>query len=238
MLEVRNIDAGYGRTRILHGLSFSVPDGGILGLLGGNGTGKSTALKVIAGLVRPSAGEVRLDGARIDGHPAHLMAAAGLCLVPQGKEVFGAMSVEENILLGAFHRRRDRAGVAADLAEMFALFPRLRERRHAAAALLSGGERQMLAVARALMSRPRMLLLDEPSAALSPKAVGETAATVRRLRARGLAILLVEQNVALALDLADEIHILRDGRIAFSGRNDGTIDMEQLRRFYLEGEAA
>jgi branched-chain amino acid transport system ATP-binding protein len=233
MLEVINIEAGYGQTRILHGVSFGVPDGGLTAVLGGNGTGKSTALKTISGLVRPSAGEVRLGGERIDHLPAHAMAAAGLAFVPQGKEVFAAMSVEENILMGGYHRRRQRAALRRDLDDVYDLFPRLRQRKSAAAGLLSGGERQMLGLGRALMTQPRMLLLDEPSSALSPKVVGEIADLIRGLRRRGLAILLVEQNVSLALELADDIHILREGRVAYSCRNGPDVDMASLQEFYL-----
>lgn len=233
MLEVKDIEAGYGLARVLHGISFSVPDNGLTAVLGGNGSGKSTTLKTLAGLLTPSRGEVWLDGQRIDHVPAHQMAAHGLTFVPQGKEVFAGMSVEENIMMGAYHRRREKAQIGRDLDEVYHLFPRLHERRKALAGLLSGGERQMLSIGRALLAKPRLLLLDEPSAALSPKVVGEIADIIRDLRTKGLSILLVEQNVSMALELADEIHILREGRVAHSCRNGPEVDLASLQQFYL-----
>ena len=233
MLEVRNIEAGYGRSKVLYGVSFSVLKGGLTAVLGGNGSGKSTTLKALAGLVVPTAGEILLDGQRVDQVPAYQMAGKGLVLVPQGKEVFAGMSVEENILMGAYHRRSEKAQIRRDLAEVYALFPRLVVRRKALAGLLSGGERQMLSIGRALLAKPRLLLLDEPSAALSPKVVGEIADIIRDLRTRGLSILLVEQNVSMALELADEIHILREGRVAHSCVNGPDVDLASLQQFYL-----
>jgi branched-chain amino acid transport system ATP-binding protein len=233
MLECRNVDAGYGKVQILHGLDFVVPTGGLSAILGSNGSGKSTAMKTVAGLVKPTSGEILLDGHRIDELGAHSMAAEGLSLVPQGKEVLAGLSVEENILVGAYHRRKDRHGVAEDLEMVYQEFPRLKTRRKAPAGLLSGGERQMLSLGRALMARPRMLLLDEPSAALAPKVVGEISDIIRKLRGRGLTMLLVEQNVSMALELADEIHILREGRFAYSRKNGPDVDIEELREFYL-----
>lgn len=238
MLEVKNIEAGYGRSKVLYGVSFHVPDNGLTAVLGGNGSGKSTTLKALAGLVVPTAGEIWLDGRRVDGVPAHQMAGNGLTFVPQGKEVFAGMSVEENIMMGAYHRRRERVQIRRDLDEVYALFPRLLARRNALAGLLSGGERQMLSIGRALLSKPRLLLLDEPSAALAPKAVGQIADIIRNLRAKGLSILLVEQNVSMALELADEIHILREGRVAHSCMNGPDVDLASLRQFYLGGGPA
>jgi branched-chain amino acid transport system ATP-binding protein len=234
MLEVSGLEAGYGRVKILHGVSFSLRQGGLVALLGGNGTGKSTVLKTLAGLVRPMAGSILLNGQPVGGMPAHRLAASGLVLVPQGKDVFGDMSVSENILMGAYHRRADRAGVRADAAAMLERFPRLRDRRHAPAGLLSGGERQMLAIARGLMARPKLLMLDEPSAALSPRMVGEIGAQIRALQADGLTVLLVEQNAAFARSLAEEVHILREGIVAVS-RSAIDLDEAMLRALYLEG---
>ncbi|QDL90530.1 ABC transporter ATP-binding protein [Paroceanicella profunda] len=235
MLAVEGIEAGYGRTRILHGLSIDVPKGGLIALLGGNGTGKSTCLKVIAGLLTPGAGRVTLDGEDITTLPAEDRPGRGLCLVPQGKEVFGAMSVEENLMMGGFHRRRDKADLAEDLEGVYTRFPRLKERRRVSAGMLSGGERQMLSIGRALMSRPRMLLLDEPSAALAPKVVEEIAEAILGLRELGLSLLLVEQNVGMALEIADHLHVIRGGRIAFSRVVDGGVAPDELRSFYLSG---
>ncbi|MCC7281949.1 MAG: ABC transporter ATP-binding protein [Acetobacteraceae bacterium] len=239
MLRVEGLEAGYGRTRVLRGVSFHVPERGLVALLGGNGTGKSTVLKAVAGLLRPTAGTITLAGGRIDGMAAERLPGRGLVLVPQGKEVFAAMSVEENLLMGAFHRRGARGALAADLDAAYTRFPRLNERRRLAAGMLSGGERQMLAIARALMARPRLLLLDEPSAALAPKLVDEIADAILALRNEaGLTLLLVEQNVGMALDLADHIHVLRDGRIAFERAVADGVAIDELREYYLGGKIA
>ncbi len=235
MLAVENLSAGYGRTRILHDISLSVPQHGLVALLGGNGTGKSTMLKCIAGLLRPLDGGIRLGADRIDGIPAEKLAARGLALVPQGKEIFAGMSVEENMLMGGFHRRNDRAGIAQDLEANYARFPRLKERRRVAASMLSGGERQMLSIARSLMARPTMLLLDEPSAALAPKIVEEISDIILSLRDAGLTLLLVEQNVGMALDIADYVYVIRGGRIVFERTVDDGLAMSDLQAFYLGG---
>lgn len=218
---------------ILHDLNLTVQQGQLSAILGSNGSGKSTALKTFAGLLTPAAGQIALDGKRIDGLPANAMAAEGMCLVPQGKEVLAGMSVEENILIGAFHRRRDKTGIVEDLDRIYTQFPRLKTRRKAAGGVLSGGERQMVSLGRALMSRPKLLLLDEPSAALAPKVVGEISDILRGLQETGLTMLLVEQNVAMAVELADEIHILREGRIAHSRPNGPDFDVSDLQSYYL-----
>ncbi|MEI8143884.1 MAG: ABC transporter ATP-binding protein [Alphaproteobacteria bacterium] len=236
MLRVENLVAGYGRTRILHGVNLHVPKGGLVALLGGNGTGKSTTLKAIVGLVKPEEGQVVLDGQPIDAVLAENRAAMGLSMVPQGKEVFAAMSVEENLLMGAYHRRKDRAGIAADLEGVYQRFTRLRERRKVNAGMLSGGERQMLSIGRSLMARPTMLLLDEPSAALAPRIVEEIAEAILGLRELGLTLLLVEQNVGMALDISDYIYVIRGGRIAYERAVGDGIAMEELQEFYLGGK--
>ncbi len=233
MLKVENLVAGYGRTRILHGVSLNVPEGGLVALLGGNGTGKSTTLKAITGLVPAQEGEIHLGGRRIDGTPTEDLPTLGLSLVPQGKEIFATMSVEENVLMGGYHRRRDRRGIADDLAGVYERFPRLKERRRTPAGLLSGGERQMLSIGRSLMARPTVLLLDEPSAALSPRIVGEISEAILSLRESGLTLLLVEQNVGMALDIADYVYVMRSGRIAFERAVGEGLDMSELQEFYL-----
>jgi len=235
VLRLENIVAGYGRTRILHGVSLTVPTGGLVALLGGNGTGKSTTLKAIVGLVTVQEGRVELNGDVVNDVPAEKRAALGLSLVPQGKEVFGAMSVEENLLMGAYHRRRDRAGIAQDLEAVYVRFRRLRERRRVNAGMLSGGERQMLSIGRSLMARPSVLLLDEPSAALAPRIVEEIAEAILGLRDLGLTLLLVEQNVGMALDIADHIYVIRGGRIAYEREVGDGVAMEELQEFYLGG---
>ncbi|MBN8943811.1 MAG: ABC transporter ATP-binding protein [Rhizobiales bacterium] len=228
--------AGYGRTRILHGVDLHVPKGGLVALLGGNGTGKSTTLKAIAGLVKVQEGQVLLDGKDIDPVPAEQRSALGLSLVPQGKEVFAGMSVEENLLMGAYHRRKHRQEIAEDLESVYQRFKRLRERRKVYAGMLSGGERQMLSIGRSLMARPTMLLLDEPSAALAPRVVEEIAEAILSLRELGLTLLLVEQNVGMALDIADYIYVIRGGRIAYERAVGDGVAMEELQEFYLGGK--
>jgi branched-chain amino acid transport system ATP-binding protein len=216
MLDVRHLEVSYGATRVLRDVSFSVEEGSIVALLGGNGSGKTTTLNVLSGLVAPQGGTVTLDGQRIDGLATDRVVAMGLVQVPQGREVWGGMTVHDNLTLGAA-RRRDRRAIAADVEDMLALFPVLRQKQRARAATLSGGEQQMLAIGRALMARPRVLLLDEPSAGLSPLVVGQVVDTVRALHARGLTILLVEQNVGVAAALAERAHVLVNGEIAVSG---------------------
>jgi branched-chain amino acid transport system ATP-binding protein len=236
VLKVENLVAGYGRTTILHGVSLTVPKGGLVALLGGNGTGKSTTLKAIVGLVEIQGGQVLLNGSAINAVPTEQRGALGLSLVPQGKEVFAAMSVEENLLMGAFHRRRDRRGVSDDLESVYQRFKRLKERRSVAAGMLSGGERQMLSIGRSLMSRPSVLLLDEPSAALAPRIVEEIAEAILGLRALGLTLLLVEQNVGMALDIADYLYVIRGGRIAYEREIGSGVAMDELQEFYLGGQ--
>jgi branched-chain amino acid transport system ATP-binding protein len=235
VLRLENIVAGYDRTRILHGVSLTVPSGGLVALLGGNGTGKSTTLKACVGLVGVREGKVELNGQVINDVPSEKRSALGLSLVPQGKEVFAAMSVEENLLMGAYHRRSDRAGIAQDLEAVYARFKRLRERRRVNAGMLSGGERQMLSIGRSLMARPSVLLLDEPSAALAPRIVEEIAEAILGLRDLGLTLLLVEQNVGMALDIADHIYVIRGGRIAYQREVGDGVAMEELQEFYLGG---
>lgn len=237
MLKLDSIVAGYGRTRILHGVDLNIPKGGLVALLGGNGTGKSTTLKTIAGLVKAQEGQVLLGGRNINAVPAEERATLGLSLVPQGKEVFGGMSVEENLLMGAYHRRKERVQIAEDLESIYQRFKRLRERRKVAAGMLSGGERQMLSIGRSLMARPSMLLLDEPSAALAPRVVEEIADAIIALRDLGLTLLLVEQNVGMALDIADYIYVIRGGRIAFEREVGSGVAMDELREFYLGGKS-
>ncbi len=233
MLTISALEAGYGKTKILDGLSFQVETGAIVALLGGNGTGKSTALKTIAGLLAPSGGSIDFDGRRIDGLSAHLIVRRGLALVPQGKDVFPLLSVEENLKIGGFVRRTDPRGLLADLGRMYETFSILASRRRQTAGTLSGGEQQMPAIARALMSRPSFLMLDEPSAALAPKAVEAVANVIRDIHGQGLTILLVEQNVGMALALARYVYVLRDGRIALEEHAERLRDPAILKAYYL-----
>jgi branched-chain amino acid transport system ATP-binding protein len=216
MLHVQHLRVSYGATEVLRDVSFGVEQGEIVALLGGNGSGKTTTLNALSGLVALEGGTIALDGARVDGLSPDRLVGLGMVQVPQGREVWSGMTVRDNLELGAV-QRRDRGGIAADLDAVFALFPVLRERQRGRAGALSGGEQQMLAIGRALMARPRLLLLDEPSAGLAPVVVAQLVAAIRALHARGLSILLVEQNVGVAAALARRAHVLRNGEIAVSG---------------------
>jgi branched-chain amino acid transport system ATP-binding protein len=214
MLSVRNLKVWYGRTEIVRDVSFDVGAGAVVALMGGNGAGKTTVLRALSGLVRPRAGTIMFDGQAMAGREPRDMVLAGLVQVPQGRFVWPGMSVAENLELGAVTRKRGER--AACFERVNAIFPTLAVKREAAAGSLSGGEQQMLAVGRALMAAPRMLLMDEPSAGLSPKVVDEMVAAITRLKELGLSILLVEQNVGVAGALAGTAHILANGAIAMS----------------------
>ena len=218
LLEVRGLDVRYGKVAAVRGVSLRVEQGRIATVIGPNGAGKTTLLAAVAGLLPAAAGEVLLDGRSIAGAPVEENAARGLALVPETRELFAGMSVEDNLLLGAFPLRREgRRARAGLLAEVYGVFPRLQERRAQRAGTLSGGERQMLALGRALMSRPRLLLLDEPSLGLAPLVVREIFQVIARLRERGVSILLVEQNARAALQIADEGFVLETGEVTLAG---------------------
>jgi branched-chain amino acid transport system ATP-binding protein len=235
LLEVHGLEAGYGATRVLFGIDLQVRPGSITALLGANGAGKTTTLRALCGLIRRR-GEVRLAGQRIDALPTEDIVRLGVAHVPEGRGTFTGLTTEENLRMGAC-TRRDRAGVREDFERLYEFFPRLKERRQQQAGTLSGGEQQMLAIARALMLRPRLLLLDEPSFGLAPLLVQDIFGIMRRItEVQQVAILLVEQNAALALDLADSAYLLETGRIVLAGpaatvRNDPTV-----RDVYLGNE--
>ena len=217
-LAVRDLDAGYGQLRVLHGVDLEVASGELVALLGANGAGKTTLLRALSGLLRPTGGRVVLDGTDLVGIPAERLAAAGLAHVPENRLVFPTLTVDDNLTMGAYSRRRDRAGVAADRARMYALFPRLANRVVQMGGTMSGGEQQMLAIARGLMGRPRVLMLDEPSLGLAPRLVGEIFAALDRLRhTSDLSVLLVEQNARAAFKVADRVYVLDRGRIVMTG---------------------
>jgi branched-chain amino acid transport system ATP-binding protein len=230
-LEVENLTVAYGDIQAVKGVSFAVRRGEIFTLIGANGAGKSSTLRAISGL-RAHGGAIRLDGRDLRGVAADAIVAAGLAQVPEGRGIFGPLTVTENLRLGAWIRR-DRAGVAEDLERMFTLFPRLRERREQFAGTLSGGEQQMLAVARALMSRARVLVLDEPSMGLAPKLVKEIYAVLREVNATGVTLLLVEQNANLALRLAHRAAVLETGRVVLTGTGPELLDHPRVREAYL-----
>ena len=232
LLEVRDLEAQYGWTKVLHGLSFAVEEGGITTILGANGAGKTTTLRAVCGMVRTE-GEIRFAGKRIDGTATEDIVRLGIAHVPEGRGTFLQVTVEENLQLGAM-TRRDRPGIAADLERVYGHFPRLKERRAQQAGTLSGGEQQMLAVGRAMMLRPRLMLLDEPSFGLAPLIVEELFGILRSLnQTEKVSMLLVEQNAALALDLADHAYLIETGRLVTEGPAQRLRDDENIRRAYL-----
>jgi branched-chain amino acid transport system ATP-binding protein len=231
LLEAKGLHAAYGDIRVLHGIDFVVDEGGITALLGANGAGKTTTLRAVCGMVRTQ-GEVHLGGARIDGRATEDIARLGVAHVPDGRGTFLELTVEENLRLGAYTRRDSQ--VDADRERVFGYFPKLRERIRQQAGTLSGGEQQMLAIARALLLKPRLLLLDEPSFGLAPLIVKEIFAIMQRInREQKVGILLVEQNASLALQIADRAYLLETGRIVFSGPAAEIRNDESIRRSYL-----
>ena len=232
LLEVRGLRAAYGATQVLHGLDFSIEEGAITTLLGANGAGKTTTLRALCNMVR-SSGQVSFAGERLDGKPTEDIVRRGIAHVPDGRGTFTSLTTEENLRLGAF-ARRDKTSLAGDYERIYSLFPILKERRHQQAGTLSGGQQQMLAVARALMLSPRLLLLDEPSFGLAPLIVQEIFSVMAEInREHRVTILLVEQNAAMALRLADHAHLLETGRIVLSGRTDEIAANDAVRRSYL-----
>jgi len=232
MLEVRNLNVWYGVTEVLRDVSFEVATGRIVALLGGNGSGKTTILNTLSGLLRPRAGSILFDGSDVAGNPSDRMVKSGIVQVPQGREVFATMTVNENLELGAA-TRHDKAQIRTDLVAVYDLFPHLKERRSRRAGALSGGEQQQVAIGRALMARPRLLLMDEPSVGLSPIIVDSVIETVRTLHARGLTILIVEQNVGVAAAVAQDAYVLKDGAIAFKGDAPSLINNPEVLSSYL-----
>lgn len=231
MLEVRGLKARYGQIEALHGLDFSVAKGQLVALVGANGAGKTTLLRVLSGVHPASEGEIKLSGESIVRLAPHRRVVRGICQVPEGRQVFGPMSVEDNILLGAY---RDRASdLQRRMEEAYALFPVLKDKRKLPAGTLSGGQQQMLAIARALMGRPKLLLLDEPSLGLAPLLVAEILRVVDRLRSEGITILLVEQNARAALAIADVGYVIETGRIVRSGSGAELLESDDVKRAYL-----
>ncbi|HEX8835272.1 MAG TPA: ABC transporter ATP-binding protein [Abditibacteriaceae bacterium] len=231
MLQIRNLNVHYGVIHALHDLSLDVAKGEIVTLIGSNGAGKSTTLLALSGLLQPSSGTVEFEGKNLLSMPPHTRVPAGLVQVPEGRRVFASLTVAENLTLGAYTRKDNETG--RDLEEIYTLFPRLRERMTQAAGTLSGGEQQMLAVGRAMMSRPRLLLLDEPSLGLAPLLVKEIFNVVQRIRDRGVTVLLVEQNAHLSLAIADRAYVLETGRIVMSGKASEIARDPRIKEAYL-----
>ena len=232
MLQVRNVQVSYGRIPALHDVSFELPAGKIIAIVGANGSGKSTTLRAIAGLNRVDQGEILFEGQAIHRLPAHRRVGLGLALVPEGRHLFPRLTVERNLEIGAY-TRRDRREIAASIEIAYRTFPVLGERRSQSAGTLSGGEQQMLAIARSLMSRPRLLMLDEPSWGIAPMLVNTIFETIAEISRSGVSILLVEQNVQRALSLADQAYVLQTGRVVLAGTGKELLGSDLVKRAYL-----
>lgn len=232
MLEINDLHVFYEKIHAIKGISLNVNEGEIVTLIGANGAGKSTTLKTISGLLKPKTGTITFMGKEISTVPATAIVKMGLCQVPEGRKIFANMSVQENLDLGAF-LRNDKSEIAKDLAQVFEKFPRLKERRQQLAGTLSGGEQQMLAIGRALMARPKLLLLDEPSMGLAPLLVKEIFTIIREINQTGTTILLVEQNAHMALSIADRAYVLETGKIVLSGNAQELAASESVRTAYL-----
>jgi len=234
LLEIKDIHVHYNKVAALKGVSMAVPADGIVTIIGANGAGKSTTLRAISGLTRISSGEIRFDGERIDQLPAEKIVARGIAQVPEGRRIFPDLTVEENLRTGAF-LRKDSAAVETDLEGVFLRFPRLKQRRRQWAKTLSGGEQQMVAIGRALMAKPRLLLLDEPSMGLAPVIIQEIARIVIEIVRNGVPVVLVEQNAGLALGLAKYAYVLETGSVALEGAAKDLHENDHVRRAYLGG---
>ena len=234
LLEVRGLQVAYSGIHAVKGIDFHIAPGELVALIGSNGAGKTTTLKTLAGLLKPAAGQLMFDGKNLSDVPAHQRVMMGIALVPEGRGVFARLSVAENLLMGAYSRS-DQSEIKDDLARMYALFPRLVERSTQLAGTLSGGEQQMLAMGRALMSRPRLLMLDEPSMGLAPLMVKKIFETIRDVAAQGMSILLVEQNARLALQVAVRGYVMEGGLIGLSGKSPELLGSDAVQRAYLGG---
>jgi branched-chain amino acid transport system ATP-binding protein len=234
LLDVHDLKVAYGGIHAIKGIDFHVGQGELVALIGSNGAGKTTTLKTLTGLLHPAGGAIHYDGKSLKNVPAHQRAAMGIALVPEGRGVFARMTVAENLLMGAYSRR-DKNEIEADLERMYGLFPRLAERKDQVAGTLSGGEQQMVAMARALMSRPRLLMLDEPSMGLAPLMVQKIFSTIKDIAALGMSILLVEQNAKLALRVARRGYVMESGVISLTGAAGDLLDSDAVQRAYLGG---
>ena len=233
-LQARNLEVSYGGIRAVKGVDLHVQHGELVCLIGANGAGKTTTLKSLCGLLRPSHGEILYEGKAINGRPSHELLRLGISLVPEGRGIFGRLTVEENLMIGAYSRN-DAAGIRADLDRLYDLFPRLLERRRQQAGTLSGGEQQMLAIGRALMSRPRLLLLDEPSMGLAPMLVQKIFETIKRIAKEGVTLLLVEQNAKLALEVSHRGYVMESGKIILADSAEALLKNPQVQQAYLGG---
>lgn len=233
MLKIDNLAVSYGMIQAVHGVSFNVNPGEIVTLIGANGAGKTTILRTISGLIRPKSGQILFEDHEITKTPPQKIVAAGLSQVPEGRHVFPGLSVMENLEMGAYLRKDD--GIKADYEQVFEKFPVLKERRNQDAATLSGGEQQMLAMGRALMSKPKLLLLDEPSMGLAPIFIKEIFSIIQEINAQGTTVLLIEQNAKMALSVAHRGYVLETGKIVLSGTGAELLDSEEVKKAYLGG---
>ncbi|MER7518701.1 ABC transporter ATP-binding protein [Streptomyces sp. NPDC126499] len=235
LLEVEDLRVAYGKIEAVKGISFSVDAGQVVSLIGTNGAGKTTTLRTLSGLIKPAGGKIIFDGQELNGIPAHKVVSLGLAHSPEGRHIFPKLTIAENLQLGAF-LRKDKDGIEQDIQKAYDLFPILGERRKQAAGTLSGGEQQMLAMGRALMSQPKLLMLDEPSMGLSPIMMQKIMETIATLKAEGMTILLIEQNAQAALSLADQAYVLEVGKIKLSGTGQELLHDDEVRKTYLGEE--
>jgi len=234
LLQVRDLHVSYGGIRAVKGIHLEIAPGELVALIGSNGAGKTTTLKTLAGLLKPNSGQLRYDGKDLNEIAAHQRVAQGIALVPEGRGIFARLNITENLQMGAYSRH-NKIEIAADLMHMFELFPRLAERKEQLAGTLSGGEQQMVAMARALMSRPRLLMLDEPSMGLAPLMVKKIFQTIREISEQGMSILLVEQNAKLALQVASRGYVMESGAITLAGTSNELLASNAVQRAYLGG---
>ena len=234
MLKVENLKVNYGMIEAVKGIDFEVNDGEIVALIGANGAGKTTTMHTISGLIKPSGGSIFLDGKETNKLPPHKIVSLGIIQCPEGRRVFAQQTIEENLSLGAY-ARKDKEGIEKDMQKVFELFPRLEERRKQLAGTLSGGEQQMLAMGRALMGNPKIMLLDEPSMGLSPLLVREIFDIIKNINSQGVTILLVEQNAKMALGIADRAYVIETGKIVMSGTGEELLNSEDIKKAYLGG---
>lgn len=234
MLEVKNLQAGYGEMPVVHDVSFSVDQGKIIAILGSNGSGKTTTLKAVAGEIKPMGGEILYEGKSIVGIPSYKLVEMGISMVPEGRHLFGKMSVQDNLAMGAY-LTRDKKKIAQNLEEVYALLPKVKERQKQMAETLSGGEQQMVAIARGLMSSPRLLILDEPSLGLMPMLVAEIFDFITKISKRGVTIIIVEQNAIDALAIADYAYVIQNGETVISGTGEELLVNENVKKAYLGG---
>jgi len=234
LLEVKNLDVHYGVIQAIKNISFEVNEGEIVTLIGANGAGKTTTMQSIMGLIHPSHGEIYYDGQKINGIPSHKIVKLGMTQVPEGRRIFSELTVYENLLMGAY-TRTDKDGIEKDFKDIYALFPRLEERKNQIAGTLSGGEQQMLAMGRAIMSKPKLLMLDEPSMGLSPLLVDQVFDIIKHFHENGTTILLVEQNANKSLAISDRAYVLENGKIALSGTGAELLASEEIKKAYLGG---